>query len=70
MDKPTLKANALSNMRAAIAHEWCKFNLNIQLQKSEGVAREMYKQSIELIDIEFEHELQTCYKNLKELFNG
>jgi ParB-like chromosome segregation protein Spo0J len=70
MDKHTLKANALAAMRATIAHEWSAFLLNAQVQKNEGVARDMYKDSISLIQIEIEHEMKTCYKNLKELFDG
>lgn len=70
MDKPTLKNNALSAMRACIAHEWSAFNLNVQQQRCEGAGRDFYKDAKELTIIEQDHQMRQCFNFLKEYYEN
>lgn len=70
MDKHTLKANALAAMKAVTACEWARVYMNLGQQKQEGVAREMYKDSCSLLDIEMDAQMKIVYNSLKEYYEN
>jgi hypothetical protein len=72
MDKPTLKANALAAMRAAVASDWAKVHMNVQQQRQlyDSIPYKMYRDSQDLLSIEIDAQLKKCYESLKEYYNG
>lgn len=66
IDKPTLRANALAAMRAAVACDWAVVILGAEQQKQseDSTLRAEYRVSAELSKLQVEDELSKCYQAL------
>lgn len=70
IDKPTLRANALAAMRAAVACEWAVVIMGAELRKQEKDSTlfdDCYN-SIILLKMQVDDELSKCHEALTQLY--
>lgn len=70
IDKHTLRANALSAMRAAVACEWAAVVMNVETQKQpvETVLRDIYHNAHNMLQLQVDDELSKCHEALTQLY--
>ena len=70
MDKLNSKSNALAAMRAAVSYNDSIIGMTIQSNLESPEIKKIYKEAIELLDIDFNYKMKETYKNLKEYFEN